>query len=69
MECQRRDSGLRGSRISHEALTEQSTRFLTELRKGVGGGGHFDDITTAAWASTRLVLDGVSFDRIAQGFS
>jgi len=67
-DCQRRDGALRDGRIGASSVTGQSSRFLIELRRGTES-GHFDDISTPAWASTRDVLDEVSSDRIVQGFS
>jgi rsbT co-antagonist protein RsbR len=66
--CQHRDGAFRDRQIGSAGVSQQSTRFLAELRRGAEG-GHFDDITTPPWASTRAVLDEVSSDRIAQGFS
>ena len=66
--CQRRDGGFQSGQISGSGLTEQSTRFLTEFRRGAEG-GQFDDITTPPWTSTRAILDEVSLARVAQGFS
>ena len=66
--CQRRDGGFQSGQISGSGLTDQSTRFLTELRRGAEG-GQFDDITTPQWSSTREILDEVSLARVTQGFS
>jgi rsbT co-antagonist protein RsbR len=66
--CQRRDGGFQSGQISGSGLTEQSTRFLTEFRRGAEG-GQFDDITTPPWTSTRAILDEVSLAHVAQGFS
>jgi rsbT co-antagonist protein RsbR len=66
--CQRRDGGFQSGQVSGSGLTEQSTRFLTELRRGAEG-GQFDDIATPEWTSTREILGEVSLARLAQGFS
>jgi rsbT co-antagonist protein RsbR len=66
--CQRRDGGFQSGQVSGSGLAEQSTRFLTEFRRGVEA-GQFDDITTPPWSSTRQILDEVSLARVAQGFS
>ena len=66
--CQRRDGAFRNGQVSSAGLTNHATRFLAELRHGAEG-GHFDDITTPQWETTRAILDEVSSDRIAQGFS
>ena len=49
-------------------LADHASRFLAELRRGAES-GHFDDITTPQWESTRAILDEVSSDRVAEGFS
>ena len=66
--CQRRDAGFESGQISGSGLTEQSTRFLAELRRGAED-GQFEDITTPEWTSTREILDEVSLARITQGFT
>jgi rsbT co-antagonist protein RsbR len=58
----------RNGQVSSAGVTDHATRFLTELRSGAEG-GHFDAITTPQWESTRVILDEVSADRVAQGFS
>jgi rsbT co-antagonist protein RsbR len=68
LKCQRRDGAFGRGQISAAGLTEQGTRFLAELRRGTAS-GQFDDIMTQEWDPTRSVLDDVSTDRIAQGFS
>jgi rsbT co-antagonist protein RsbR len=68
LKCQRRDGAFRSGQISAAGLTEQRARFLAELRRGADS-GQFDVIMTQQWDSTRGVLDEVSSDHIAQGFS
>jgi rsbT co-antagonist protein RsbR len=68
LDCQRRDGVLRSDRINATTLTEQGTRFFAALRHGIES-GQFDDIATPQWDSARTILDEVSSDRIAQGFT
>jgi len=66
--CQGRDGGFQPDQMSSSGLTEHSTRFLAEMRRGAEG-GQFDDINTPQWTSTCEILDEVSSARVAQGFS
>jgi hypothetical protein len=56
--CQHRDGAFRDGQTSSAAASQQSTRFLAELRHGVEG-GHFDDITTPQWGPTAQADGGL----------
>ena len=64
---QKRD-GLVSGQTTEGQLTEQSRRFLAELRQGAAQ-GHFDDVTGPEWDSTRSLLEAVAAERAVQGSS
>ena len=66
--CQKRAGASSGGQASDAALTEQSRRFLTELRQGAAA-GYFDDLSGPEWDSTRALLEAVGNERAVQGFS
>src|SRR5690348_5695331 len=65
--CQKRDGSV-GGQSAEGMLSEQSRRFLGELRQGVAA-GRFDDISGPEWDTTRSLLDTVASERAVQGFS
>src|SRR5689334_15366362 len=65
---QRRQGALQGGRIDESQLTEQSRRFLAELRNAIESGGA-DDLNAPAWTPTREVLDTVARERAVLGYS
>ncbi|MFZ2003460.1 MAG: STAS domain-containing protein [Stellaceae bacterium] len=66
--CQKREGAVGNRQISEAQLTDQSKRFLTELRQGAAS-GTFDNISGPEWDSTRALLDAVAGERAVQGFS
>ena len=65
--CLKRDGGPSGQ-TTEAQLTDQSRRFLAELRRGVSG-KRFDDLSGREWDSTRSLLDEVAGERAVQGLS
>jgi rsbT co-antagonist protein RsbR len=65
---QRRQGVLQSGRIDEAQLTDQSRRFLAELRTAIEGGAG-EDVTAPAWGPTRDVLDAVGRERAALGYS
>jgi rsbT co-antagonist protein RsbR len=65
---QRRQGVLQSGRIDESQLTDQSRRFLDELRSAVESGAS-DDLNAPAWAPTREVLDTVGRERAVLGYS
>jgi rsbT co-antagonist protein RsbR len=64
-----RSEGSRGKGgFDEREVTDHSSRFLSEFRRGCEK-GTFTDISTPEWDSTREVLDEVSRTRAAQGFT
>ena len=66
--CQAREGALRGGQIKEAELSQQSRRFLDELRGAVAA-GRIEDIAAREWAPTREVLEELARSRAAQGFS
>jgi rsbT co-antagonist protein RsbR len=64
LDLQRVDSAV--GKLDTGTLTEQSRRFLDELRSGCQS-GRFDDIKASEWAGTRELLDEVSRMRASLG--
>jgi rsbT co-antagonist protein RsbR len=62
------DGGLRSGQLSEAEMREQSTRFFQAFRDALQS-GHADDVTGAAWAETREILEEVSHGRALQGFT
>ena len=65
---QRRQGVLQSGRIDENQLTDQSRRFLVELRGAIENGAN-DDVSAPAWTATRDVLDTVARERAVQGYS
>jgi rsbT co-antagonist protein RsbR len=65
---QKREGALRSGQIKEVELADQSRRFLSELSKGAAAGRH-DDIAGAEWSGTREILEELSRNRAAQGFT
>jgi rsbT co-antagonist protein RsbR len=59
--------GFRSDRIGRTELQEQSRRFLTLFRAGVGSGD--DNIYGPPWSGARQMLEDLSVSRAQQGFS
>jgi rsbT co-antagonist protein RsbR len=66
--CQVREGMLRGGQIREAELSDQSRRFLDELRRGTAT-GRIEDIAAREWAAAREVLEELARSRAAQGFS
>ncbi len=66
--CQVREGMLRGGQIKEAELSDQSRRFLDELRRGTAT-GRIEDIAAREWAAAREVLEELARSRAAQGFS
>jgi len=65
---QRRQGVLQSGRIDESQLTDQSRRFLGELRGAVESTAN-DDISAPEWTSTRELLDTVARERAILGYS
>jgi rsbT co-antagonist protein RsbR len=68
LELQRLDSRRGTAQLDQATATDQSQRFLDQLRIALQG-GRFDDITTPEWAAIREVLEEVSRVRSTHGLS
>jgi rsbT co-antagonist protein RsbR len=67
MERQLASSALRRDLMSDAALRDQSTEFLSLLRRAVESGS--EDLSRPAWQPAREFLENVSRSRARQGFS
>jgi rsbT co-antagonist protein RsbR len=65
---QRTEGSSSNGRLDEREMTDQSKRFLAELRKGSENAA-IEDISTPGWDSTREILDEVSRSRALQGFT
>ncbi len=68
LELQEADSAIRTGRIDRGTVTDQSRRFLDQLRANAEGAS-VDDVGAPGWAATRQVLEDVARVRAAQGSS
>jgi rsbT co-antagonist protein RsbR len=65
---QRTEGSSSNGRLDEREMTDQSKRFLAELRKGSENAA-IEDISAPGWDSTREILDEVSRSRAQQGFT
>ncbi len=67
LENQFNAAAFRPDRVSKGELQENSSRFLSALKRALNSGN--SDIHSADWAAVRHVLDALSSSRAEQGFS
>src|SRR5689334_3812286 len=68
LDRQRAGGATGAGQLDEATLSEQSRRFLDQLRIAAQS-GRFADITSAEWAEMRALLEEVSSVRAAHGFS
>jgi rsbT co-antagonist protein RsbR len=66
--CQRREGVLKSGRINENQVADQARRFLTEMRHAIES-GQVQDVMAPSWAATRDILDTVTRERAALGYT